>query len=148
MQAEACRFAEQWKHCAVEGHIIQIRGERILFKPRTFTRSFWLNLKGLDEMPDVGDVQLIVNPAVFNCKRIIIRHSGDIKLPEIDDHEDELEHLRGRLGEISSSGQSFVLDIGFPVVISLLEPCRELNRARGGEILDLELAPPTQGHLL
>jgi hypothetical protein len=148
MQAEARRFAERWRHCAVEGRVIQIRGESILFKPRVFTRSFWLYLKGQGEMPSVGELQLVVNPAVFDCKRIIVRRTGDVKLPLIDDHGDEMEHLRGRLGEISPSGDSFVLDIGFPVVISLLEPCHELDRAREGEILDLELAPPAQGHLL
>ena len=148
MQAEARRFAERWRQYAVAGKVIQIRGESILFKPRVFTRSFWLHLKGQGEMPAVGEVQLVVNPAVFDCKRIILRRSGEVKVPLIDDHGDELEHLRGRLGEISPAGDGFVLDIGFPVVITLLEPCQELDRAREGEILDLELAPPAQGHLL
>ncbi len=148
MQAEARRFAERWGHCAVAGSVIQIRGESILFKPRVFTRSFWLHLEGQGEMPAVGEVQVVVNPAVFDCKRIIVRRSGDVKLPLVDDHDDELEHLRGRLVEVSPAGDGFVLDIGFPVVITMLDPCRELDRAREGEILDLELAPPAKGHLI
>ena len=148
MQAEARRFAEQWKHYAVEGHIIQIRGESILFKPRVFTRGFWLYLKGHEEIPSVGELQLVINPAVFDCKRIIVRRSGEVKLPLIEDHDDEMEHLRGCLIETFTSGGGFVLDIGFPVVVTLLEPCQELDRARIGEILDLDLAPPAQGHLL
>lgn len=148
MQAEARRFAEQWKHCAVPGHVIQIRGESILFKPRAATRGFWLFLQGQEEMPGVGPVEVVVNPAVFDCKRIIPHHGDSVKVPVIEYHGDELERLRGRLTAYDGGNRGFVLDLGFPVVVSLLEECQEIRRARIGEILDLELAPPAQGHLL
>ncbi len=148
MQAETRRFAEQWRHCAVQGLVIQIRGESILFKPRTSTHSFWLDLQGLDEMPIVGSVELVVNPAVFDCKRIIPRHGDSVKVPLLECHSDELDRVRGRLAAYDGESLYFELDLGFPVVITLLEACQEIRRARLGEILELELAPPAQGHLV
>lgn len=146
MQAEQRRFAESWQDAVVPGSVIQIRGESILFKPRAGTQPLWLFLGG-QASPAVGDVQLVVNPAAFDCKRIILRRGESVRVPWLDLRKDELEAARGRLLGANEAAQAFVLDLGFPVVVSLLEPCREFVRARIGEILELEFAPPAQGHL-
>lgn len=148
MQAEIQRFADRWSEFAVEGQVIQIRGESILFRPRAATRGFWLFLEGQRPMPPIGPVRVIVNPAVFDCKRIIPRRGAAVKTPVIEQRKDELERLVGKLARYDGDGRNFVLNIGFPVVISLLEECREIRRARPGEILELELAPPALGHLV
>lgn len=146
MQAEQRRFAELWASALVPGSVIQIRGESILFKPRSGTHPLWLFLGG-QAPPAVGDVQLVVNPAVFDCKRIIPRHGASVRVPWLEFHKDELEGARGRLLSVDATARCFVIDLGFPVVVTLLEPCEELLRARPGEILELEFAPPAQGHL-
>jgi hypothetical protein len=146
MQAEQRRFAESWSDAVVPGTVIQIRGESILFKPRAATHPLWLFLGGEDP-PPVGDAQVIVNPAVFRCKRVILRRGEAVKVPRLEFHNDELEGARGHLRSVDEAARCFVLDVGFPLVVSLLENCQELLRARPGEILELEFAPPAQGHL-
>ncbi len=148
MHAEKRPFAEQWRDAAVWGTVIQIRGESVLFKPRTATQALWLFLDG-PEPPTAGaETQLVVNPAVFDCKRLIPRHGESVKLPSLTFHKDELERARGRFSRLAEGERAFVLDVGFPLVVSVLQDCQELRRARPGEILEMDFAPPAQGHRL
>lgn len=146
MHAERRRFGEQWRDAAVPGTVIQIRGESVLFKPRAATHPLWLFLDGAAAPPVGEETQLIVNPAVFECRRIIARRGETVKVPQLDYHKDELERARGRFVRLAEGEQVFVLDVGFPLVVSVLQECQELRRARPGEILEMDFAPPAQGH--
>lgn len=146
MHAERRRFGEHWRDAAVPGTVIQIRGESVLFKPRAGTHPLWLFLDGAAAPPAGEETQLIVNPAVFECRRIIARHGGSVKVPLLEYHNDELERGRGRFESLAEGEQVFVLDVGFPLVVSVLQECQELRRARPGEILEMDFAPPAQGH--
>lgn len=148
MHAERRRFGEQWREAAVWGSVIQIRGESVLFKPRSATQSLWLFLDGPGSPPAIGELQLVINPAVFDCKRIIPRHGESVKVPCLSFHKDELERARGRFERMAEGEQAFILDVGFPLVVTLLQDCQELRRARPGEILEMTFAPPAQGHRL
>jgi hypothetical protein len=148
MHAERRQFGEQWRDEGVWGSVIQIRGESLLFKPRPATQPLWLFLDG-SLLPAAGaEAQLVINPAVFDCKRLIPRHGESVKLPCLSFHKDELERARGRFVRLVEGELVFVLDVGFPLVVSLLQDCQELRRARPGEILEMDFAPPAQGHRL
>ena len=140
---EACRG---W---AVEGEIIQIARDRVLFRPRVATRPFLLTLDGNGEMePAIGVARLIVLPAAYGCRRVPCRR-GETPAPmTLGFHGDEIEQARGRLLARVEIPRLVIIDIGFPVVVEELTPCPELERAQLNDMIDLKLAPPTLARLL
>ncbi len=140
---EACR---EW---AVEGEIIQIARDRVLFRPRVATRPFLLTLdENGEKEPAIGAAQLIILPATYHCRRILPRRGEPTKPVELGFHGDEIEKARGRLLARIEEPQLVILDIGFPVVVEELEPCPELVKAQVNDIIELELAPPTAARLI
>ncbi len=140
---EACR---EW---AVEGEIIQIARHRILFRPRVSTRPFLLALdaNGAGE-PAIGPAELIILPAMYQCRRILPRRGEALRPVEVSFHGDEIEQARGRLLARLEAPEVAIIDIGFPAVVEQLEPCPELGRAQLNDIIELDIAPPTRAKLL
>ena len=93
MQPEPRSFTDAWREWAVPGEIIQIRQESsVLFRPRVSTHPFWLYL-GAGEASGMkaGPTSLVIQSAVFNCRRLFPRRGEEIKVPILDFHEDEME---------------------------------------------------------
>ncbi len=139
---EACR---QW---AVEGEIIQIVRDSILFRPRVSTHPFRLLLDGTKRPDAIGPATLIILPAAYDCRRIVAKRGIKPKPIGITYHGDEIESVRGRLLARLESPAVAILDLGFPIVVEELEPCPELARSQPDEMIELELAPPTKALML
>jgi hypothetical protein len=149
MMTEPNRVAEACRAWAVEGEIIQIARNNILFRPRVSTHPFRLELdSGGDREPAIGPATLIILPAAFECRRLLPRRGESPKRPELGYHSDEIEFARGRLVARLENPDLAILDIGFPVVVEQLEPCPELGRAQIDDMIELEIAPPTRATLL
>ncbi len=149
MQPKAKSLTEAWGEWAVPGEIIQIQGDNVLFRPGVSTRPFWLYLAEGSPHPEaVGVANFIIQAAIFNCQRLFPRRGEEVKVPDLSYHSDELERARGRLLRVGEVDGSFVLDLGFPVVVDPLEQCPELGRAQEGDILEAELIPPTRAYLV
>jgi len=149
MQPATRSLADAWAEWAVQGVVIQIKGDNILFRPRASTQPFWLYLgTACDRPPGIGTCELVIHPVIFHCHRLVIRRGQMPRVPHLDFRADELERCRGRLVSKSPQSDSFVLDLGFPVVVGLLQECEEFERAEEGDILEMEFAPPTQAYPL
>lgn len=149
MQPVTRSLADAWADWAVPGVVIQIKGDSVLFRPRASTRPFWLYLgSACDRTPGIGACALVIHPVIFNCQRLVGRRGQMPRVPHLEYRSDELERCRGRLVSKSPHSDSFVLDLGFPVVVGLLQECEDFDRAEEGDVLEMEFAPPTQAYPL
>jgi len=150
MISESRPFPETWLEWAVPGEIIQIRAERnLLFRPRVSTRYFWIYLQKSQEItPSVGAARAVLLSAVVRCRRLFPRRGHRLKVPVLDLHGDEIEKARGKLLCQAGDQRPFVLDLDFPLLVDLLENCPEILKARPGDVLEIELAPPLLAYLL
>ena len=96
MQAEQRRFAEVWASALVPGSVIQIRGESILFKPRSGTHPLWLFLGG-QAPPAVGDGRGILGgteettTGVTRLRRMAA--DGVLRFPMVAVNDADTKHL-------------------------------------------------------
>ncbi len=137
---------EGWGRWAIPGEIFQIIGAKFLFRPSAITKGFWLyKAEGETRKIKVGKTELVVQAAIFRCERLIPARGEQIKIPQLTYRCDNLELVRGRLLQHCDAKGNFVMDIGFPIIVNQLEICQELSHTRIGDILEVELIPPTQG---
>ncbi|MCP4549955.1 MAG: hypothetical protein GY835_26150 [bacterium] len=149
MKAAPKKYSNVWHKWAIPGEIFQIIGAKFLFRPSVLTKGFWL-YKDENEKKKikVGKTHLVIIGAIFSCERIIPGRGEAVKAPQLTYRGDDLEVVRGRLLQHCDTDGNFVLDIGFPIVLTQLEKCPELSHTRIGDIIEIELIPPTQASFL